>query len=381
MSFDQADRNPFRGILPLAGCFDFLEAILVATGAMHLSALRAGGGQLGGQEFLDALAAKDRAIRLLRAAIQDVSTTTRQTILAATVFLINLDLIDSGQGAWQAHMKAAGTLIPELLTPDFTAKDPSMAACIDAIAADCLTYHVLAAAITGVSLPSSWAATVHTSSGCGLSNFLPVLQRTEAYAYHCCPPEILDIIFSASTLSNTGAPPNRIELALALIQRAQSFDVVGWVRSIHGLSRHDNLSVRINVALAHRAAACLYIVLVAPQVAELYWSPSLTVEALVCNVQSHLSEVPLVHPCLKGTIWPTFLAGTQADDPAQREWFASRMRAMVSHNPWICPWGYIRTAALVMQQLWQTRDRVLGEGVKPSCLSELRRMCNKYLIV
>ncbi|KAL2123648.1 hypothetical protein VTJ04DRAFT_13 [Mycothermus thermophilus] len=71
VSFDQADRNPFRGILPLAGCFDFLEAILVATGAMHLSALRAGGGQLGGQEFLDALAAKDRAIRLLRAAIQD----------------------------------------------------------------------------------------------------------------------------------------------------------------------------------------------------------------------------------------------------------------------------------------------------------------------
>jgi hypothetical protein len=201
VSFDQADRNPFRGILPLAGCFDFLEAILVATGAMHLSALRAGGGRLGGQEFLDALAAKDRAIRLLQAAIQDVSTTTPQTVLAATVFLINLDLIDSGQGAWQAHMKAAGTLIPELLTPDFTAKDPSMAACIDAIAADCLTYHVLAAAITGVTLPSSWAANVHNSSGYGLTDFLPVLQRTEAYAYHCCPPTVVRLLSVSSSHS------------------------------------------------------------------------------------------------------------------------------------------------------------------------------------
>jgi hypothetical protein len=66
--------------------------------------------------------------------------------------------------------------------------DPSLMSCIDAIAADCLTYRA----------PSSWAE--HD-----LAEFFSVLKRAEAHSYHCCPPEVLQIMLSASRLANADA--------------------------------------------------------------------------------------------------------------------------------------------------------------------------------
>ncbi|KAL2272061.1 hypothetical protein VTJ83DRAFT_1432 [Remersonia thermophila] len=376
VSFDQPDRNPFRHILPLAAGFDFLEAILVAKGAMHLAALRACDSELGGPELVDALVAKGRAIRRLRAAVEAVMPATEPVVLAATVFLVNLELIDSGRGAWQPHMAAAGALMPSLLSPQFATLDSSLAACVNAIAADFLTYRVLGAAINGVSLNSSW------STASSQAEFLCVLRRAEAHAYHCCPPEILQVMLEASSLCESSAPRNRIEHAETLLLRACAFDVVHWVRNIRGLSDRDDLGVRVSVASAHRAAACLYLLLAVPETAEGTSFPSLTVDGLVREVLEHLEAVPVGHVHLKGTIWPTFVAGAQADDPAQRAWCAGRMRALGSSNPWACPWGYIRTAARVMEQLWEARDKAAAAGgTKSNWLMEVKRMRGKYLIV
>jgi hypothetical protein len=372
VSFDQHDRNPFRAIVPLASQFDFLDAVIVATGAMHLAALR-GCYQVqpGGPELIDALVAKGKAIRLLRVAVDTVTPANQAMVLAATVFLVNLDLIDSGKGGWQAHMEAASTLMSFLLHDPVHHQDQSHLACVDAIAADCLTYRVLGSAISGVAL-TSWPE--HD-----LTEFLSVLKRAEAYSYHCCPPEILQILLSASSFLCSSSNPGRdqVQKALSLFEQARSLDVVKWVYSIRGLSAQDDLGTRVNIALAHRATACLYVLLAVPEASP---SPS-TVDMLVLEVLGHLAAVPVDHVLLKGTIWPTFMVGAQTDDPAQRAWCAERMQAVWVRNPWICPWGYIRTAVQKMRDLWQARDREPAGRGKRNWLLELKSMREKCLIV
>ncbi|KAK4154431.1 fungal-specific transcription factor domain-containing protein [Chaetomidium leptoderma] len=369
VSFDQHDRNPFRAIIPLAGTFDFLEAIIVATGAMHLTALHGYQDQPGRPELVDALVAKDKAIGLLRAAVDRVTPATQAMVLAATVFLINLDLIDSGKGGWQVHIEAASTLMSSLHDPAHEL-DQSLMTCVDAIAADCLTYRVLGSAISGVAL-TSWAK--HD-----LTEFFSVLKRAEASSYHCCPPEILQILLSASRLcSNSTAGHGQAEDALSLLHHARSLDVYEWVHNIRGLSAQDDLDTRVNIALAHRATACLYVLLAIPEAAPFASS----VDLLVQEVLSHLAAVPADHILLKGTIWPTFVVGAQTDDPAQRAWCTERMQAVWARNPWICPWGYIRTAVQMMRDLWEARDREPVGAGKRNWLLELKSMRDKCLIV
>jgi hypothetical protein len=370
VSFDQQDQNPFRAIIPLAEKFDFLQAIIVATGAMHLAALHGFETEPGKPELVDALVAKDKAIKLLRVAVDEVTPANQPMVLAGTVFLINLELIDSGKGGWQAHMAAASTLMSALHGPVHKL-DQSLMACVDAIAADCLTYRVLGSAISGVSM-ASWAKN-------DLAEFFSVLKRAEAYSYHCCPPEILQILLSVSRLcsKSTSSSLSRAEDALALIYQARSLDVTEWVHSIRGLSAKDDLDIRVSIALAHRATACLYILLAVPEAAP---SPAL-MDMLVQEVLGHLAAVPVDHIHLKGTVWPTFVVGAQTDDSSQRAWCIGRMQAVSSRNPWICPWGYIRTAMQTMEQLWEVRDRDLVTEGRRNWLLELNSMRDKCLIV
>lgn len=370
VSFDQPDQNPFRAIIPLAEKFDFLEAIIVATGAIHLAALHGYENEPARPELIDALVAKDKAIKLLRVAVDEVTPANQPMVLAATVFLINIELIDSGKGGWQAHIEAASTLMSALNGPVHKL-DQSLMTCVDAIAADCLTYRVFGSAISGLSM-ASWAE--HN-----LTELFSVLKRAEAYSYHCCPPEVLGILLSASSLCSKGnsSGQSQIEDALALIHQARSVDVIEWVHNIRGLSVKDDLDTRTSIALAHRATACLYILLAVPEAA-----PSLsTVDMLVQEVLSHLAAVPIDHIHLKGTIWPTFVVGAQTDDPIQRIWCIGRMQAVWSRNPWICPWGYIRTAVETMQQLWGARDRDPAIEGWRNWLLELKSMRDKCLIV
>jgi hypothetical protein len=356
-------------IVPLAAKFNFLQAIIVATGAMHLaSALYGRRGQEARSELVDALVAKDKAIRLLRSAIDSVTAADQAMVLAATVFLINIDLIDSGKGGWQAHIEAASTLMMSLSDP-VHAPPESLMPLLDAIAADCLTYRVLGSAISGVCL-RSWDD--------DLADMLPVLRRAEPYSYHCCPPEILQILLSASSLcGDEPAGETKIERALSLLQQARSMDVANWVYSIRGLSAQDDLVTRVSIALAHQATACLYILLAVPEAAP---SP-LAVDMLVQEVLGHLGAVPIDHVHLKGTIWPTFMVGAQTDDPAQRAWCIGRMQAVWARNPWSCPWGYVRTAVKTMQDLWQARDREPPGAGRRNWLLELKRVRDKCLIV
>ncbi|KAK4640013.1 hypothetical protein QC761_611340 [Podospora bellae-mahoneyi] len=369
VSIDQQSRNPFRAMIPLAGRFDYLHSIIVATGAMHLATLQNYHNRRpGGPELVDALVAKGKAVSALTRAVasagEEVTPTSQAMILAAIVFFVNLDLIDNGKGSWQAHIEAASTLMTSIQkqvasggAENRVIIDDSLMRLVDAIAADCLTYRILGTTISGVD--TTWADSMEHS------DFFSVLSRAEAHSYHCCPPVMLETILATSRLfhDHLSAPEEKVKRALELLGRAKKFDVVDWVYAIQGLSlEQDDLSVRVSLARAHRAAACLYILLCVPDALKPLGLVSL--EPLVLELRGYIAEVPLDHVLLKGIVWPVFLAGAQTTKASQRVWYVERLESVWAKNPWICPWGYIRTAIEMMREIWEARDAMEMAGLE-----------------
>ncbi|KAK3334286.1 fungal-specific transcription factor domain-containing protein [Neurospora tetraspora] len=382
VSIDQKERNPFRAIIPLVRKFDYLQSVVLATAAMHLSTLHKYQGQSLPSEsaLVDALMLKSRVLHLLRAAISDDTLTDKAMILSAIVFLVNLDLIDSGRGGWKAHVEAARRLISSLyLTRAHL--DGAIAPLVNAIAADCLTYRIYGSTISG----NTWSSEDTIDDGVVLPY---ILQNAEAYSYHCAPPAILQIILSASQLCSgssttleTDGGVERIATAAALLHKARNFDVQTWVYNINGLPPDDDLEARVSVASAHRAAACLFVLLSVPE-AGLLELPLLEPKDLVQEILGHLSCIPEDHVHLKGTVWPTFIVGAETDDLNERAWCLERLVAVWTKNPWTYPWGYVHTATEMLQEIWRSKDLAAQQGDDGiNWLQRLKATGNSCLIV
>ena len=378
VSIDQGSHNPFRTMISLIDQFDYLEAIVVATGALHLATLHKYQGRPVSNELVDALAAKGNAIKLLRAAVDGCTPANQTTIIAAILFFVNLDLIDSGRGVWKKHIDAAGSLIGSLQRQK-SQLAPSLVPLADAIAHDCLTYRIFGSMVNGA---EEVAGPVYDDV-----NVHAMLAAGEAFSYHCCPPVILRIILAASKLgeeiSTSLTDKEAIQTRVGeLVQEAYAFDVEEWVYSIRGLSPHDDLEARVKLAEAHRGAACLYAMLVAfdpeDEDGELMQTQ---IDHLVMEIFHHLSFVPIDHVHLKGTILPTFMAGAQANDEYWRAWCLERLKAIWTKNPFICPWGYIRTAMEMMQDIWAARDEDARTGARVNWLRRLKSSQEAFLIV
>lgn len=359
--------------------YDYLQAIVVATSAMHLAVLYRHQGMTSRGTLVDALSSKARAIRLLRAALDQVPLVNKEVLLAAIVFFINLDLIDSGRGGWKSHIQAAGSLISSFQS---TAQcDWSLAPMSDAIAADCLTYRILGETI-GAYEPQPVVFSVSDES----TNVFSILRRNEAHSYHCSPPRVLQTILSASRMFDPdfslSDQRTRHITALSLLVQVRAFDIEEWVYSIRGLSPEDDLPTRVHLASAHRAACCLYIVLAVSNSDEgIPGAPGTRPDDLALEIFDSLSSIPLNHILVKGVVWPTFMAGAQADDPVLRAWYLERLHAILTLNAWICPWGYVRTAIEMLDEIWAKRDEVPRLELKVNWLQELKGVTNGCLIV
>ncbi|KAH8815526.1 fungal-specific transcription factor domain-containing protein [Xylogone sp. PMI_703] len=374
VSFDLDDGNPFRALIPLIDEHGYLGQIVLATSAIHLAVLRRSRACLEGHEVVDALAARQRAITLLRTTMARPDGLNHPLLLAAIVFFINFDLIDTGKGEWKVHMNAAGRLIKSL-EKSGTFSDPTYGLLCDAIVADCLSYHILGSAIGAM---DSTTAALYDRI-----NVSSVLQRAETSSYHCCPPKLLEITLLTSRLfkiiQSTGLSQSHVATAASLMEQAASFDIKDWVHGIRNLSSQDDLKARVSIALAHQATVCLYILLAVPEVALL--CEPITADGLVTEILLNLSAVHIEHILLKGTVWPTFVAGAQTDDPNARAWCASRLQSISLTNPWVCPWGYLSTAKEIMAGIWEARDQQFVEGKHLNWIHMLQSRPNNYLIV
>ncbi|KAJ6446893.1 poly(ADP-ribose) glycohydrolase [Purpureocillium lavendulum] len=299
VSQDHPDRNPFRSLLPLTRAHPLLQHIIVAASAAHMSnlvraahAYSADSSQLviaaeaeeaSGRAYRDALIAKHKALTLMRDAVRDVDSTGGDVILAAALFFINVELIESGKHGWKAHLEGAGRIM-SLLQPAL----PGNEALRDYMLSDCFVYFILGSAF----MP---AAAFDTGSFFQPSQIPSILGRAAANSYLCCPPEILAILHAASQLSNASTDAHSTDeissAGLALIQRAQAFDINGWANDVRNISYLQDAPVqsRIHAGSAHRLAACLYILQAIPSLSEMKGHEEVA-EALSRDIFEHLSK-------------------------------------------------------------------------------------------
>lgn len=189
-----------------------------------------------------------------------------------------------------------------------------------------------------------------------------ILERATANSYICSAPEILEILYAASQLSNVQMTDENCAAEVAiegmeLLHRAQSFDIRAW--AINALNipylKDIPLESRINVGSAHRLAACVYIVQAIQPVRDLVGDEmAAEFHRAICE---QLRRIPPEDPNFKCTSWSTFIAGAGATTPEEREWAMDRLQKLVS----CCPWGFFYTAMDTLQVIWKLDIQGKGE--------------------
>jgi hypothetical protein len=169
----------------------------------------------------------------------------------------------------------------------------------------------------------------------------------------CSAPEILEILYAASQLSNVeivdeNCTAEVLAEGLELLSRAQNFDIRAWAIDALSVSylKDIPLSSRINVGSAHRLAACVYIAQAISPVGDFVGN-----EATVLmhqDLRDQLKKIPPEDSNFKATSWSTFIAGAGATTPEDRQWAMDRLQKLVS----CCPWGFFYTAMETLQILW-----------------------------
>ncbi|KAG6116958.1 hypothetical protein E4U13_001476 [Claviceps humidiphila] len=365
VSHDLPDRNPFRGLIPLTRAHPLLQHIIVAASASHMSnlvrapltsrdsdvgeSLRAMIHQASRRALNDALLAKATALGLMRGAVENMKTTGADVILAAALFFINVELIESGKHGWKAHLEGAGRIM-SLLQPTMGAETTLR----DYMLSDCFIYFIMASAF----MP---AVSLDSQSYFKPAQIISILRRAAANNYLCSPPEILVILYSASQLSNTSSDASNADeirdAGLKLLQEAQSFDIDAWANDARNVEYMPGVPIqsRVHAGSAHRLAACLYILQAIPSLAEIA-NHDEVVRRLSDNIIEHLSCISDEDPNFKATTWPTFIAGAEARDPPRRDWVMNRLKRLVVS----CPWGFLYTAMDTLQSIWDLDGKVMA---------------------
>lgn len=149
--------NPFRDLIPLTREHAVLLHMAIANSAVHMANRYAIEAQplkafavgqsviqtqplqvLNGQAarlYHDALVAKQKALQLLRHALQHVNAGNRDVLLAAIHLFANFELITSGKGDCIVHVEGARRLIECFGTES----SPMMGKLRDYLISDCLT--------------------------------------------------------------------------------------------------------------------------------------------------------------------------------------------------------------------------------------------------
>lgn len=203
-----------------------------------------------------------------------------------------------------------------------------------------------------------------------------VLKRLEKTSWVGCPAYLLEVIFvvHAGWCSDSDAEPipppamnfssiflaegcNPLDSPLDLLQHIQAFDPISWAEEMQSFYYLPDVSMRVALATVYRAAVYLYAsrVLSRPR-------PSTAVSvglglppdhALVANLLiREISLIPVADPHFKCLIWPTFIAGAECRDPAQRPFLLRTLSDLYYDVTSV----NVRNAAWVLSLMWQKRD-------------------------
>ncbi|KAF5670557.1 acriflavine sensitivity control ACR-2 [Fusarium heterosporum] len=374
VAYDMPD-NPFRNLLKFTQAHPLLRQVIIAASATHMynrsrpwlssESLDRG---LGPRNLLmDALEAKHQVLRMLPSALQSIESIGGDIVLAAILFLINVELIESGKHNWKAHFDGAGKIM-KLLGP-VSDVDESLR---DYIVSDCFIYYILESTFRPT--PSDSHSFFESCQA------LKILGKT-TNSYYCCPPELLEIMLVASRLSNSKHDDVvSVDMVTAagtsLLDRARNFDVLPWAQSIDitniPSTEGDPILSRFRVATSHRLAICLYILNAIPAVGG--WVGEDLADTIFAELHQVLSMIPDDDTNFKATTWVTFVFGACAKTSEMKDWVSVQIKKLMLESPW----GFLYAARDALQMLWS----VQAEGMPmTSWVQTLRDLHMDFLIV
>ncbi|WZH43334.1 fungal-specific transcription factor domain-containing protein [Fusarium acuminatum] len=348
------NRNPYLNLLQLTNEHKFLQQIIIAVSAAHMSNMSRPWlesdpykrKEAPKKMLMDALVAKQKGLQMMPEALRNIDTIGADVILATVLFLINSELIESGWQSWRPHLEGAKKLL-NMMEP-YASFDTKLR---DYIVADCYVYCTLSLSFNP-STPGTQAA-----------SFAPgqvktTLSRTNN-SFFCCPPEVLDILRETAQLlhaESQGSISNHEALLeiTNLLDRAQSLDVLKWAKDRMTDSNEAALWSSCRTGSAHRLATCLYIIQSSPALRARM--PDQVCKSLIQDLYKTLLPLPDEDPNFKATGWPTFIYGTTATTPESRAWVMDRLKMVAA----ICPWGFLYSAIDTLQILW--KNDTDGEG-------------------
>lgn len=192
------------------------------------------------------------------------------------------------------------------------------------------------------------------------SSNLCLLQDAEGNHCSSFPTALLEIMWKANNLSRSDQYltrqaqhiPSLASQLQILLQAAQAFNPLAWATALQPRSPTPDLSHRLHVASAHRAAVCIYLyrlLLFLDLSAQL----ALSLDSLVSEAIDHMACIRQSDALFTATTWPAFIAGAETNDPQKRAWAAQRFSELWE----VEPWGTIRGALGVLREIWSERGR------------------------
>jgi hypothetical protein len=198
-----------------------------------------------------------------------------------------------------------------------------------------------------------------------------ILKRLEKTSWVGCPAYLLEVIFfvhaqrysdsdltteySLSFLSpsETSGPP---ESPLAILQHVEAFDPLAWAEEMQTVLFLPDMSKRVALASAYKAAVYLYAKRVLSKVSPLSCGEASNdirdQPTVASELIHHLSLITPDDEHFKCTIWLTFIAGAESRYLAQRMFTLERLSALwsaiISVN--------VQNAAWVLKLMWQRQD-------------------------
>ncbi|KAL4878696.1 fungal-specific transcription factor domain-containing protein [Aspergillus karnatakaensis] len=402
-------KNPFQDLIPLVNDSPVIAHSLAAMGALHYVILANGefspmpwaGARLSisdpttppeavGPADLGALSRrscprayehflglKQRALHQLSRDVSDPSLRSDNRTLAAIMVLALMDAIESGHGAWKFHLEGAKKLL-ENRSHVKSSQAQTMMNWLDDFATDgCLVIQLMGSTLAR---PGTLSKPFYTSA-MGAS----ALKRLEETSWVGCPAYLLEAIFfvhaffdlelshDLSSQPSTVFPSeylpegsNPLHCPENLPKHIQAFDPVAWAESLQSYLFLPDLSMRIALANIYKAAVYLYAtrVLSRPRPGATTVSTTIGLPLDHTEVAAFLIHqftlIPSSDPHFKCLIWPSFIAGAECRDPAQRPFILETLRSLYFHLTSV----NVRNAAWVLTMMWRKRDHRREEGSK-----------------
>ncbi|RTE74716.1 hypothetical protein BHE90_010856 [Fusarium euwallaceae] len=361
VAVDLPDRNPFRHLVPMGVQHPILHQAMIAAASAHMSNLLKApltgepasisnlahlndSAEASHRALMHSFQARQRSLRLLHMAIENLDSCERIIILTTILLLINIELIESGRQSWMPHLEGAIQLFLHTIPAE---RDEG--ALEKFVISDLIIYSAFAQSLVEDPLSGLLARLAQRKS--------PLLENASMNSYMCCPAEILQLLATAARLSNETAHDesagDAMKAGLDLFETALSFDIASWAANTSNVPIERqalNIQCRQHAGTAHQLSVCLYILCAIPHIHTMI--PCGLREHIKRDLVFHLSSIPDDDPNFHSTLWPVFVAGAEAVTLDERAWILDRFRRIGL----VFPWGSLNTAVDTLQLIWRTKD-------------------------